>query len=188
MVFTESKLPEPTMPKRTDRTVWISGIVVAVIALLVIVIVRGMFSGLGGLKEGIATARRQCVNEEELSRRATVAYLLRARREVRLARSRLTESPDELNEPNISLGLAEIELDRARSMAECVPSDTTLPEQIRRLTRRVNLTRGEMVIDAQVAVRWLDQVRTELDDLVRAIVPPDTTVQGTGNAELGTRN
>ena len=173
------------MPKRTDRTVWISGIVVVVIALLVIVIVRGMFSGLGGLKEGIATARRQCANEEELSRRATAAYLLRARREVRLAQSKLTRSPAELNEPNISLGLAEIELDRARSMAECVPSDTTLSGRIRHLTSKVNLTRGEMVIDTKIALRWLDQVKTELDELVRAIVPPDTTVQRTGNAELG---
>ena len=161
---------------------------VVVIALLVIAVVRGMFSGLGGLKEGIATARRQCANEEEVSRRATTAYLLRARREIRLAQSNLTESPAELNEPNISLGLAEIELGRARSMAECVPSDTTLPGRISRLATKVNLTRGEMVTDTKIALRWLDQVKTELEDLVRALAPPDTTRQRTGNADLGMRN
>jgi len=176
------------MPKRTDRTIWISGIVVLVIAIVVIAIVRGLFSGLGGLKEGIATARRQCANEEEISRRATAAYLLKARREILRARSNLTERPDELNGPNIALGLAEIELDHARSMAQCVPSDTTLPEQIRRLTRKVNLARGEMAIRAKIALRRLNRIRTEIDDLVRAIEPPDTTDQKTGNAELGMRN
>ena len=155
---------------RPDRSRWIAGIVVVVTGVVVIAILRGMFSGLGGFKEGIEIVRRECANEEEILYRATIVFLLRAQREVSTARSSLIERPDELGQPNIALGLAKIHLERA----QCVASDTTLSAQIRRLTMDVGLARGEMAIAAKIAIKRLDRVRTEIDGLVELVEVPDT--------------
>ena len=175
----------PPKRNRTDRTLWTAGIIIAVIAIATIAIVRCLFSGLGGLKEGIKIARRECANEEEISRRATVVYLVKAQRQLSKARSNLTERPDELRGPNIALSLAEIELDHARSLARCVASDTTLPDQVRQLKREVGLARGDMAIRAKIAIKRLDRIHAEIDDLVQAVEPSDTTGQRIRNAGLG---
>ena len=162
-----------TKRNRTDRSLWIAGIAVAVTGIAVIAILRGMFSGLGGFKEGILIVRRECANEEEILCRATKVFLLKAQREVSTARSSLIERPDELGGPNIALGLAKIHLERAR----CVAPDTTQSNRIRRLTMDVGLARGEMAIAAKIALRRLDRIHAEIDRLVQAVEPPDTTGQ-----------
>ena len=136
-----------------------------------IVTVRGMFGGLGGLKEGIATARKECAEVEEIARRAPVAYLWEAKQEVLMARSSLRERPDALNYPNIALAVAGIELDHACSMAP----DTTVSNRIRRIAREVRRARGEMAITEDVTVRWLDRICTEIDEVVKSFDRPDTT-------------
>lgn len=159
----------------SGRSVWRAGILIGVMAIAIVAIGNWLFSGLGGLREGIAIARREYANTKEISRRAAIVYLWKAKDEVSMARSSLIEQPDELYEANIYLGVAEIELDHARCVARCIAPETTLWYQTHYLRTQVTLARGEMAIAAKIAIKRLDRVRAQIDDLVTSIEHPDTT-------------